>query len=235
MIDITIPQRTVGIAGVNQVDYGGVSLYDVAEDVYSEFHGIKGLFKDGTYTVYLFTTGTNEYGETETSSSKGELCKLETAEMKRYTNSGYFTRGFAEKIEQMCGTLEYEPQSYSDNNFIDYETSRDALEEFDRQQKEAAQREQAGQKTLMDVFLGISWVWYVVAGVLAVFLLMVFQPLRRWILSAVVFIAVLIGAGKYIEMDFSNWTIGEVLGFAFVVAFSLGSAWLVYGWFDKEK
>ena len=37
-IIIEIPSRTVGISGINEVSYGSISLNEVAEAVYNEFH-----------------------------------------------------------------------------------------------------------------------------------------------------------------------------------------------------
>ena len=61
-IIIEIPSRTVGISGINEVSYGSISLNEVAEAVYNEFHGISGFFKSGNYDVYLKTKYKNKYG-----------------------------------------------------------------------------------------------------------------------------------------------------------------------------
>ena len=100
-IIIEIPSRTVGISGINEVSYGSISLNEVAEAVYNEFHGISGFFKSGNYDVYLKTKYKNKYGETEYS-DKGKICTLNTDEMKRYESSYYFSREFTSKIDERC-------------------------------------------------------------------------------------------------------------------------------------
>jgi len=101
VINIEIPSRTVGISGINEVSYGNISLNEVAEAVYNEFHGISGFFKSGNYDVYLKTKYKNKYGETEYS-DKGKICTLNTDEMKRYESSYYFSREFTSKIDERC-------------------------------------------------------------------------------------------------------------------------------------
>ncbi len=104
-IYIEMPSRSVGISGINKVSYGNISLNDVSEAIYDEFHGIKGLFKSGDYNVYLKTKYKNSYGEIEFS-DKGKVCTLNTDEMKRYASSYYFTQDFNSKIDQMCRPTE---------------------------------------------------------------------------------------------------------------------------------
>ena len=58
-IIIEIPSRTVGISGINEVSYGSISLNEVAEAVYNEFHGISGFFKSGNYDVKTSTVKQN--------------------------------------------------------------------------------------------------------------------------------------------------------------------------------
>jgi len=98
-IYIEMPSMTVGIVGPNQVSYGGVSLYDISESVYNEFHGLSGLFKSGKYNVYLKTKYKNDYGETVTK-DKGLVITLDTDEMKRYQSSGYFSGNFEKALTE---------------------------------------------------------------------------------------------------------------------------------------
>ena len=98
-IYIEMPSMTVGIVGPNQVSYGGVSLYDISESVYNEFHGVFGFFKSGKYNVYLKTKYKNKYGETVTQ-DKGFVITLDTDEMKRYQSCGYFSGGFEKALKE---------------------------------------------------------------------------------------------------------------------------------------
>lgn len=98
-IYIEMPSMTVGIVGPNEVDYGGVSLYDVSESVYNEFHGLYGLLKSGKYNIYLRTKYKNNYGETVTK-DKGLVITLDTDEMKRYQSSGYFSGNFEKALKE---------------------------------------------------------------------------------------------------------------------------------------
>lgn len=98
-IYLEMPSMTVGIVGPNQVSYGGVSLYDISESVYNEFHGLCGLFKSGKYNVYLKTKYKNDYGETVTK-NKGLVITLDTDEMKRYQSSGYFSGNFEKALKE---------------------------------------------------------------------------------------------------------------------------------------
>lgn len=98
-IYIEMPSMTVGVVGPNQVSYGGVSLYDISESVYNEFHGLYGLFKSGKYNVYLKTWYNNDYGEKVTK-DKGLVITLDTEEMKRYQSSGYFGDNFEKALKE---------------------------------------------------------------------------------------------------------------------------------------
>ena len=98
---IEMPAMTIGIAGPNRVSYVGVSLYDVAEEVFKEFRGIDGLFKKGSYNVYLRFISKNDYGE-EVVRDAGFVCTLTTDEMDRYLDRSYFCGDFVEKIKKTC-------------------------------------------------------------------------------------------------------------------------------------
>lgn len=98
-IYIEMPSMTIGIVGPNQVSYGGVSLYDISESVYNEFHGIFGFFKSGKYNVYLKTKYKNNYGETVTKDN-GLVMILDTDEMKRYQSCGYFSGSFEKALKE---------------------------------------------------------------------------------------------------------------------------------------
>ena len=103
-IYIEIPSRSVGITGIDKVSYGNLSSLDViAKSVYDEFHGIKGIFKNGSYDVYLKTRYRNKFGEIEYS-DKGKICTLETEVMKRYQSEYYFAKDFTTIIDQSCRT-----------------------------------------------------------------------------------------------------------------------------------
>ncbi|MCR5679447.1 MAG: hypothetical protein K6G08_04460 [Prevotella sp.] len=111
---IEMPAMTIGIAGPNKVSYGGVSLYDVAEEVFKEFRGIDGLFKKGSYNVYLRSVSKNDYGE-DVVTEVGFICTLSTDEMDRYVDRSYFCSDFVEKIKKTC-----EPKQEDVIDFRDY-------------------------------------------------------------------------------------------------------------------
>ena len=111
---IEMPAMTIGIAGPNRVSYVGVSLYDVAEEVFKEFRGIDGLFKKGSYNVYLRFISKNDYGE-EVVRDAGFVCTLTTDEMDRYVDRSYFCANFVEKIKKTC-----EPKQEDVIDFRDY-------------------------------------------------------------------------------------------------------------------
>ena len=96
-----MPAMTIGKAGPNKVSYGGASLYDVAEEVFKEFRGIDGLFKKGSYNVYLRSVSKNDYGE-DVVTEVGFICTLSTDEMDRYVDRSYFCSDFVEKIKKTC-------------------------------------------------------------------------------------------------------------------------------------
>lgn len=163
VIEIHMPGPTVGITGVNETSYD-VYPSIIAEALWDEFHGLKGMGKEGDYTVCIYRLYTDKYGEKK-SKYAGELCVIKSTEMNRYQSKDYFIQPFARDISRF---FERNSNGNTDESFS--ENSIGAAEKFDRAMR--LQKEKTNGK------LNIKWGSIVIVVVVTLFIAFLFWLFR---------------------------------------------------------
>ena len=92
-INVTVPAPPIGMAGPNEIYFRGVARDDVGKEIYNGLTGVMGFFRRGNYTVVLYVTKENEYGET-VKINKGDLCTLNAEKVKRYKDYAHFKEAY---------------------------------------------------------------------------------------------------------------------------------------------
>lgn len=92
-VTVLIPQFTVGIAGFNQIDWGGLNIVEVIDELYYSLISVR-TNVDCRIFINLYYYDTDKYGNRTINGRIYELFTVSTAEVQRYKNSRYFERNY---------------------------------------------------------------------------------------------------------------------------------------------
>lgn len=87
IVSITMKSPTIGISGINKVDFDGFKPEDIERDVFEEIRSRK---YNGDYDVYVTLKFKDSYGNYYDSPERVKVCVLNGAEIKRYADFKYF-------------------------------------------------------------------------------------------------------------------------------------------------
>lgn len=98
-IYITMPHPTMGIIGINEVDWRGVQLSDVIEDVYQTILA-NSIYGECNLYVRFIIEETDKYGNKTENYDEHKILSLPIEEVKKYKGSKYLNKNYkiSEKI-----------------------------------------------------------------------------------------------------------------------------------------